>query len=558
MVKSKFLHNLYRIGVQLTLIGVVTGVAVGVIVTFFNLAADYILDFTQNVYTDIRSHLYFIPLLFAVLALAAFLMAVLVKLMPMLRSNGVSQVEAVTRGLVNVKWYKALPSMVAAGLMMTFMGVSSGMEKPSMFIGGMCGDGVGSLLGLSDMDKRYQITGGACAGVAVATNAPLTGVVFVLEEAHHHVTPAILIVAFASAISSVITRNLLLGALGLETASSFVNFTVANPPMITYLYVAFAALICGLFGIAVFKLARLTRKMMSKMTHLGGFLRMLLPFVFAGAAGLVTVYAMGGGHALIEALGTNGGAHPMRLLSINNSAIWATLVVIIVLRVAGLCLNTGSDMPVGIFFPTLAIGACLGALLARLCVLMGMNPAFADLITLVGLATVFATIIKTPFSAILMVVEFTWQATVLLPVALGVFVGYILSEVFRHESLYEVMMEDLLQDLSARRGHHEFSATILPGSAAQGRPIREVLWPENMRISSLKREGETIVPTADTVLLADDVLYFEGDAEDVAAVEQRVHEILSPAHFNNAKHLKNEDEQETRQDDGDNAENDGE
>jgi len=242
-------HTFYKKSLQLLAVGICTGLLVGVVVTFYNIAADFLTAYSKNLYLGIRQNPAFVPLLFAVLALSAFAIATLVRFIPMVRGSCIPQTEGASRGLINMKWYQVLPSMAAASLFCMFCGLNAGAEGPSMFIGGACGDGMSRMLGCSDMERRYQITGGACAGLATAFNAPLTGIVFAFEEAHRRFTPSIFICAFSSVLTALVTRNLLFGALNMEVASVFSNYVFVSLPIKSYLYVAFAAVISGLFGV---------------------------------------------------------------------------------------------------------------------------------------------------------------------------------------------------------------------------------------------------------------------------------------------------------------------
>ena len=528
MKHTRFGYNLYRKGLQLMAVGVCTGMLAGVVVTFYNLAADFLAAYSKNLYRGILERPEFIPLLFAVLALSAFVIAVLVHLVPMIHGSGIPQTEGASRGLLTMKWYQVLPAMAAASLYCIFCGLSAGAEGPSMYIGGTCGQGVSRILGGSDMERRYQITGGACAGLAVAFNAPLTGIIFAFEEAHRRFTPSIFICAFSSVLSGLITRNLLLGAMHMEVASEIANFVFHTLPIKDYLYVAFAALISGLFGVGFYKLAFLTRKLISRLTVLKGALKMLIPFLFAGVAGLITVYAMGGGHALIEAIGTHGGTVEMSVESVFSSPIVVTLLIVLILRLISTALNLGAGVPCGIFIPMLALGACIGALASKLCGLMGMSAIYSDCIVMISMATFFTAVVKAPLTSIVMVVELTWQFTLLIPVILGVSIGYMISEVFRIKPLYDALLESYMESQNVTLRREIYVTSVEEGGVAAGHAIRDILWPGNLLIRSVKREGAVITPSSDTVLQAGDQLTVQAETTSIENLKQCVDEIVKP------------------------------
>lgn len=527
-MKNGILKRFYRKGVQLMLVGICTGLLVGVLVTFYNIAADFITAYSKNLYLGIRENPAFIPLLFFVLALSAFAIGTLIHFVPMIRGSGIPQTEGASRGLLHMKWYQVLPAMAAASLYCMFCGLNAGAEGPSMFIGGACGDGVGHLLGGSDMERRYQITGGACAGLAVAFNAPLTGIIFAFEEAHRRFTPSIFICSFSSVLTALITRNLLFEALNMQVTSALSAFVFNTLPIKGYLYAAFAAILSGLFGVCFYKLGFLFRKLFAKITVLKGTVRMLIPFLFAGVAGLITIYAMGGGHTLIEAVGTRGGSAEMTVSSIFSSPIVVTLIIVVILRLLCTAFNLGAGVPSGIFIPMLALGACMGALISKLCGVMGMDPAFSDCIVMIAMATFFTTVVKAPLTGIVMVVELTWQFTLLIPVILGVSIGYMISEIFKMKPLYDAMLETFMDEDHVTLERHSYSTTVEEGATASGQAIRDVLWPGNLLIRSITRGDLKIVPSSDTVLQVGDEISVQAETTSFEHLKASVDEIVKP------------------------------
>jgi K+/H+ antiporter YhaU regulatory subunit KhtT len=51
-----------------------------------------------------------------------------------------------------------------------------------------------------------------------------------------------------------------------------------------------------------------------------------------------------------------------------------------------------------------------------------------------------------------------------------------------------------------------FDFRVPPGSFADGRPLREIAWPEGCTVVSVRRHTEVTVPTGDTLLKAGDVV----------------------------------------------------
>lgn len=531
-MNKNLLSRLYRHGVQLMAVGIVTGIMAGIVVTFFNIAAELFSKYSKDVYLLVREHPQFVPLLFVALAIIAFAIATLTKFVPMMRGSGIPQTEGASRGLLELEWYKSLPSMAAACLVCIISGLTAGAEGPSMFIGATCGEGTSKILRCTDMEKRYQITGGACAGLAVAFNAPLTGITFAFEEAHRRFTPAIFICAFSSVLSAIITRNVLFELINMPITSVFQSFTLVQIPLKSYGFVVLAALASGLCGLGFYALCMLSKKLFGKIKTknalVTNYLKLLFPFVFAGVFGLISVSVMGGGHSIIESLGTLGGSKEQTIASIFSSPVVVTLILVLVMRVVATALNLGAGVPCGIFIPMLAIGACIGALVSKLSIAWGMSPLYADCIVMICMATFFTTIVKAPLTAIIMVVELTWQFTLLVPVVLGVSFGYMVNEVCGRRSLYDELLDGILDEQNVRLEKHTYITTVEDGSIAMHKPIRDVLWPSNLLIRTIKRDGTSIVPASDTVLQVGDELSIQAECVDFERFKTSVNEIVKP------------------------------
>ena len=86
---KRFRDTIYRNALQLILVGSVTGVFSGAVVTFFNIIAEKGEEFSQGAYAFVRNNLALVPLLFLVLFLGAFLIGVAVRISEEIRGCGI-------------------------------------------------------------------------------------------------------------------------------------------------------------------------------------------------------------------------------------------------------------------------------------------------------------------------------------------------------------------------------------------------------------------------------------------------------------------------------------
>lgn len=506
--------NIYRIFIELVAVGSVTGMVVGIIVTFFNILVHEGERISRDVYAYVRENPIFILVLFLSLAAGAFLIGVLANVSSVIRGCGVPQAEGATRGMVRIKWWRDMTAMFAASLISIFMGLSIGAEGPSVLIGAAAGDGVSATLKRNQMIRKYQITGGACAGLAVASNAPLTGMAFAFEEAHKRFTPEVFICAFSSVIFGVLARTLIYGLLGMEAQSGFHSYVFHEMPIRYYGFVVLSGIVCGSLGVGFYQLCLLARKLFKKIhvknewwTHVS---RIMTAVLIGGVVSLLSVMAMGGGHELIESLGTHGGmsTYVAMKTSFGLPLVWALLAVL-VLKLLVTAVNVGSGIPCGIFIPIIAIGACVGGLMNTLWLKIDPDLApYCDLMVMICMAAFFATVVRAPITSIVMICEFTGSFAPLLPVIIAVSIGYIIGELSRTDGIYE----KLLEEYERETGIHErservvFTFTVARGCIAEKREVRDVLWPSNTRVTEIMRGEEHILPDGGTVLHAGDVL----------------------------------------------------
>ncbi len=530
VTEKKKSGNLYRNFIQLLFVGSVTGIFAGAIATLFNIFAHHGEEISRNCYAYIRSNPLFIPVLLFALLGVAFLLGVAVNISSVIRGCGIPQAEGATRGGVKFTWWRDLILMFTACLLSVFAGLSIGPEGPSVFIGACAGDGVATLTKRNQMIKKYQITGGACTGLAVAANAPLTGIAFAFEEAYKRITPEVFICSFTSVIFGMLTRYILYGMLQMETASAFGSYIFQTMDLSAYGYALGAGVVCGLVGVGFYKfsffLRRLFGKIRCKKDTLSHAVRITIAVLLGGCVSLLAVEAMGGGHHLIEKIGSGSVTQVEKIFSL---PLVLTLLVILLLRFCITSVNIASGIPCGIFIPMLAIGACLGALLNQLWIKLGMPKEYCDLMVMLCMAAFFTTVVKAPITSIVMICEFTGSFAHLLPVIIAVGIGYFLGEMFRTDSIYEDLLVEYEKETGIRENavREVFTLGVTKGALADKRQVRDILWPSGARVKEIERGEEKILPEGDTVLHGGDILTIVVKTDDPDRAKEDLLHILA-------------------------------
>ena len=125
-----------------------------------------------------------LPVLLGGWILAALVIGRLMEIEPMARGSGIPQVEGELLGCVSMNWLRVLGAKFLGGGLAISLGLSLGREGPSVQIGAAVGKGLSRLQKKTKMEEKLLLSSGASAGLAAAFNAPLSGVVFALEEVH--------------------------------------------------------------------------------------------------------------------------------------------------------------------------------------------------------------------------------------------------------------------------------------------------------------------------------------------------------------------------------------
>lgn len=531
--QNKKKGHLYKNFAQLVAVGSITGIFAGIVATVFNILVHEGEHLSRDAYAYVRANPAFLPLLLLALGAGAFLIGVAVNISSVIRGCGIPQAEGGSRGVIRFKWWRDLTLMFASSLLSIFMGLSIGAEGPSVLLGSCAGDGVSAMTHRNQMIRKYQITGGACAGLAVASNAPLTGMAFAFEEAHKRFTPEVFICAVSSVIFGMITRSVIYDLLGLPIENAFASYVFYSLPFSAYGFVLLAGALCGVLGVLFYKTAFLMRRAFKRVRckndKFSHGIRILIAVLLGGAVSLVAVGVMGGGHDLILSIGTSGGQTSGSLIEpvFGFSLIW-TLLIILVLKFLITSVNVGSGIPCGIFIPIIAIGACIGALTNVLWVELGLDPKYCDFMVMICMAAFFTTVVKAPITSIVMICEFTGSFAYLLPAIIAVATGYILGEMFHTDGIYE----ELLEQYEHETGIHEravrevFVLTITPGALADKREVRDVLWPSGTRVKEISRGEETILPEGDTILRGGDILTIVCKTDDPKKAKEELLHIL--------------------------------
>ena len=192
------------------LFSAVTGILTGGLIFLFRMGATALSRWSSSAYDFFRENPKALPLLLLGTLALGTVSWLFLKVIPDCRGGGIPTSIGLLRGALSFRWLSSLVGVFFSSMVTFLMGIPLGTEGPAVQMGTAVGRGTVRLLGRRHPAwDRYVMTGGAGAGFAAATGAPLTGILFAFEEAHGRFSPMLLMVsAMTAAFSSVTSKTL--------------------------------------------------------------------------------------------------------------------------------------------------------------------------------------------------------------------------------------------------------------------------------------------------------------------------------------------------------------
>jgi H+/Cl- antiporter ClcA len=325
---------------------------------------------------------------------------------------------------------RVLSLKIAAGkILLTLLalgcGASIGREGPTVQVGASIMHSLRRFARFpaADVDRGLILAGGA-AGIAAAFNTPLAGVVFAIEELWRSFEPSTSATILAAVIVAGITSLALVG-----NYTYFGSTAAVMTDSHMWLSVPLCGIVAGLLG-GVFArvMARLGRSLPAPFQAY----RAARPVAFAAFCGLA-IAALG---ALSLGTSFGSGYAEARELLQNDALPTAGFALY---KALATLVSFLSGIPGGIFAPSLAVGAGIGAELHSW---WPVAPSGAMVVLCMG--AYFAGVVQAPLTALVIVTEMTGNRALTLPLMAVVFLGRAASALVCRRSLYHSLAESFL------------------------------------------------------------------------------------------------------------------
>ena len=362
--------------------------------------------------------------LFAVPALAGLVVAALViHVFPGIRGSGVNQTKAalyIFNGFVPFR--TAIGKFICAAIAIG-SGQSLGPEDPSLQIGAGIASALGRQLEISREKLRLMAPVGAAAGLAAAFNAPISAVLFVIEEVIGRWSAGILGSVVLSAVSSVVIVRWFLGS---EPLFRIPVTTFKRPTEL----IAYAVLgIVG--GLASVGFAKSIAYLRPRLNSLPPWTQYFQPALAGLLIGLI---------AFLGAPQIMGAGYDSMDQAMHGQYAWKMLALLAVLKIVATTLSFVSGTPGGMFAPTLFIGAMLGGAVGDLerhffPHLTGSTGTYV----LVGMGVLFAGFLRAPMTSVFMVLEVSGNYEIVVPVIVANTFSYVISRSLQTVPIFDML-----------------------------------------------------------------------------------------------------------------------
>jgi len=354
---------------------------------------------------------------------AGFVVAFLVeKYFRAARGSGVNQTKAavyVFDGYVPFRTVigKFLTCSLAIG-----SGQSLGPEDPSLQMGAGIASALGQQFRLSRDKLRLLAPVGAAAGLAAAFNAPISAVLFVIEEVIGTWSASALGAIVLAAVSSAVVLRSFLGG---EPMFRVPAYVLGHPAEL--LAYAVLGVVSGVVSLVFMWIISYFRPRLRELPDWTRYVQPGVAGLLIGLIGLRIPQTMGTGYPYIDQ-------------ALHNQYAWGMLAILGLAKILTTSSSFVSGTPGGMFAPTLFIGAMIGGAIG------GLEHHFFPQVSesvapfaLVGMGTFFAGFLRVPITSVFMVVETTGSYSIVLPVMIANTIAYLISRKYQDVALFDLL-----------------------------------------------------------------------------------------------------------------------
>lgn len=494
----------------------IVGAITGVIVVLYRFFAVKIIACSEQIYTLLSQNPIYIPIGVLAVIMIVLIISLLYRYLPDVKGGGIPTAIALLRGAITFKWFRNLIGVIISSLTTFFVGVPLGNEGPSVLLGTAVGRGSYKLTAKAHKAwNRYIMTGGAAAGFTSAVGAPMSGILFVVEEAHQTISPMIVTVALFSVLVSTLVSRLLCPLLNLPIGM-FGEFSPLKLTLSEFWIPIVIGLAIGLFSVAFIKLYYLQNNILNKkLKKVKSIYKIGVIFLITFVVGIFSFDFISTGHELIVDITERN--FPMYML-----------LLILLFRTIMISSASSGGVTGGMFLPVLTMSSLVAMMVAKI---FGFGTEYYTLIVALGMAAGLGGMTKSPLTATVFAIEALGCFNNIPYVLIAVTVSFIVTELFRATSINETIVKnkDIEFHENMERKVSDCFVTVLPNSFAVGKQVRNILWPHNLFVLSIQHvqsDGPIIDEHGDRFIREGDILHIRYSYYNFAGLKRELCSII--------------------------------
>jgi CIC family chloride channel protein len=349
---------------------------------------------------------------------------------PETSGSGVQEIEGALDEERPLRWKRVLPIKFLGGIFALGGGMVLGREGPTIQMGGNIGKMIGDLFKVPKDELHILVAAGAGAGLAAAFNAPLAGILFVIEEMRPKFKFTFLSfqsVMIASAMSDIVLRSLM-------GQGPDIVIPQYPPPALSSLWIF---LIFGaIFGIFGYLFNHLLIVSLNLFSDLRGWLYIFTGLIVGAIIGLL-------GWLFPNTIGEGYDVIPK---AIQNTLPVMTLLILFVARFGTTVFSYGSGAPGGIFAPMLALGTLFGLWFGHFThELFPAHVLHPEIFAVAGMGALFSATVRAPLTGIALAVEMTLNYSQILPLILTCMSATIVAQGLGGRPIYTILLHRTLK-----------------------------------------------------------------------------------------------------------------
>lgn len=486
--------------------GIVVGCVSGIVVSLFRLLIGFISAKVINYYELSHEQPSLLILILGMTLFIVVAIGFLIKSDSDIKGSGIPHVEGELKGLLHPDWWSVLWKKFVGGVLAISMGFMLGREGPSIQLGAMAGKGVAKSLKAERMEKRVLIASGAAAGLSAAFNAPIAGLLFVIEEIYHQFSRLVWITTL---VASLVANFISLNIFGLTPVLDMPG-DLAVLPLKHYWILLLLGAFLGVMGYVYEKTtlkATIIYDVLGKVCHIPSHFYGIFAAILILPIGYFYPQLLGGGNGLITSLSTSH----------------LTLMIVFlyfIIRFVWSMLSYSSGLPGGIFLPILTLGALLGFGFGIFFEQFGLYSShYLSLFVVLGMAGYFGAISKAPLTAMFLVTEMVGDFRQLMTIAVVTLVAYIAMDLLKGEPIYEA----LLAKLSVPQDREVIEPTLIELTVSDkiaGKYVRDLTLPKNVLITTQIHAKKSEVVSGNTRLNAGDTIFLVVNEPEIGKVRE--------------------------------------